>query len=186
MMQASRTSLGMVAVLSASLVAAPEAQAGSTQTWDDVSTALVVGLAGAAAGLTFAKHDRQGGKQLLFSLGSTVLATEALKAAITEERPDGSGNDSFPSGHASVAFAAATYISIRYGHEYPWAVPVSFGAAALTGVARVEAYKHYAGDVIAGAAIGAALTYFFTTPANASIAVYPTRDGAGFAYTMHF
>ena len=38
----------------------------------------------------------------------TAVACRALKAVVREPRPDGRGNDSFPSNHATLAFAAAT------------------------------------------------------------------------------
>jgi membrane-associated phospholipid phosphatase len=40
-----------------------------------------------------------------------------LKHSMHERRPDGSGSDSFPSGHAAVSFAAAATIHRRYGWE---------------------------------------------------------------------
>ena len=41
------------------------------------------------------------------SVGVAYIGKTALKAMIKEDRPDHSDNKSFPSGHASMAFAAA-------------------------------------------------------------------------------
>lgn len=158
----------------------------NTADWDKLSTALAVGLIGGAAAVSFEKSDNQGVVEFAKGLGSTILLTEALKAVISEPRPDGSGNDSFPSGHTAAAFAAATYLSIRYRDSLGGSVPLLYGAAALTGVARVKADKHYAKDVVAGAVIGVGMGYVFTRPLGQNVAVYPTPDGVGATYAMKF
>jgi membrane-associated phospholipid phosphatase len=81
---------------------------------------------------------------------------------------------SFPSGHASVAFAAATaYASILYHRDgarrsQRAATTVLLGAAASTAVLRVAARRHFPTDVIAGAALGAAVGWLVP-------AAYPMR-----------
>ena len=65
---------------------------------------------------------------------------------------------SFPSGHATSAFALASIISAETSHWRPatrWVVgPALYGAATLTGVSRMYNNQHWASDVLAGAAIG--------------------------------
>lgn len=63
-----------------------------------------------------------------------------------------SGNQSFPSGHASQAFAVATAIA----ENYPgwWAQALCYGGAGLVGYARIEQNAHYTSDVVAGALLG--------------------------------
>ena len=65
---------------------------------------------------------------------------------------------SFPSGHATAAFALASLVSSETSHWWPdtrWVIgPVMYGAATLTGVSRVYNNQHWASDVIAGAAVG--------------------------------
>lgn len=179
-----RARIGVLAICC--LGAAPGAMAGDAQTWDNVSTGLVLGLGGAAVAATWSHSDNEGLKQGLKTAGATLLAVEVLKVLVQEERPDGSDNKSFPSGHTALAFAAATYFDKRYGHEYRQYVPVMYGLAALTGVARVQADKHYVQDVLAGAAIGWGLAHAFTTPYNSQFIVAPTGDGLMFSYTKHF
>lgn len=60
---------------------------------------------------------------------------------------------SFPSGHSACAFTVATVISEQYSdiEMAPW---ISYSLAAITAWSRVYLNKHWASDVIAGAAIG--------------------------------
>jgi membrane-associated phospholipid phosphatase len=149
--------------------------AGGVQTWGHVSDALAVGLPLLAAGTAFGKGDSQGVKELTYSLGATLAATTALKSLIHEQRPDGSGNDSFPSGHTAIAFAAARFIDKRYAPE---ASPYLYAAAGLTALARVKADKHYTKDVVVGAALGYASAEYFTRPiAGGAVSLMPGKSG---------
>lgn len=74
-----------------------------------------------------------------------------LKQVVHEMRPDGSGDDSFPSGHTTVAFMGAEHIRAEYGGWY------GVGAYTVaTGVAFLRLYnqKHWLTDVVAGAGAG--------------------------------
>jgi len=71
----------------------------------------------------------------------------------------GSGDyQSFPSGHTIAAFAAAATVTSetrRLASDYTWVVgPVLYGGAALTGLSRMYNNRHWASDVVVGAAIG--------------------------------
>jgi undecaprenyl-diphosphatase len=59
---------------------------------------------------------------------------------------------SFPSGHASAAFMAATLLSERSKTKPLW-----FGAAAVVAVSRLHVRIHHASDVLVGAGIGLTL-----------------------------
>jgi membrane-associated phospholipid phosphatase len=162
-------------VLSFAVSMAGVANAGGVQTWGHVSDALAVGLPLLAAGTAFGKGDSQGVKELTYSLGATLAATTALKSLIHEQRPDGSGNDSFPSGHTAIAFAAARFIDKRYAPE---ASPYLYAAAGLTALARVKADKHYTKDVVVGAALGYASAEYFTRPiAGGAVSLMPGKSG---------
>jgi membrane-associated phospholipid phosphatase len=162
-------------VLSFAVSMAGVANAGGVQTWGHVSDALAVGLPLLAAGTAFGKGDSQGVKELTYSLGATLAATTALKSLIHEQRPDGSGNDSFPSGHTAIAFAAARFIDKRYAPE---ASPYLYAAAGLTALARVKADKHFTKDVLVGAALGYASAEFFTRPiAGGAVSLMPGKSG---------
>jgi membrane-associated phospholipid phosphatase len=66
---------------------------------------------------------------------------------------------SFPSGHTSAAFATAAALSTeitRVHPEWKWYVrPPLYGGAALVGLSRIYDNKHWASDVLVGAAVGA-------------------------------
>ena len=70
----------------------------------------------------------------------------------------GSSFQSFPSGHTTSAFAFAAAISSELARWQPgtrWTVgPVMYTGAALVGASRMYNNKHWASDVLAGAAIG--------------------------------
>jgi len=69
--------------------------------------------------------------------------------------PDGVPPDSsFPSGHAQTAFAAAVYLALLF----PRGAAAFLALAALVGLSRVALGVHYPSDVIAGAALGSALS----------------------------
>jgi membrane-associated phospholipid phosphatase len=162
-------------VLSFAVSMAGVANAGGVQTWGHVSDALAVGLPLLAAGTAFGKGDSQGVKELTYSLGATLAATTALKSLIHEQRPDGSGNDSFPSGHTAIALAAARFIDKRYAPE---ASPYLYAAAGLTALARVKADKHFTKDVVVGAALGYASAEYFTRPiAGGAVSLMPGKSG---------
>lgn len=65
---------------------------------------------------------------------------------------------SFPSGHTTAVFAFASAMDRELRLSYPgtarWAGPALYGAAALTGLARMHSDNHWASDVVMGAGIG--------------------------------
>jgi membrane-associated phospholipid phosphatase len=68
--------------------------------------------------------------------------------------PEGrSSNQSFPSGHTTAAFAAATVYALEYRNK-PWVPILTYSAASLIGLSRITENKHWATDVLAGAALG--------------------------------
>lgn len=81
------------------------------------------------------------------------LVTEITKKVVQEPRPgDPTSKESFPSAHATRAFAFASTVYELHGSS--WGIPAYILA---TGVAysRMNDNRHYVHDVLAGAAIGA-------------------------------
>jgi len=77
----------------------------------------------------------------------------AFKWVVNRPRPldeDQTETDSFPSGHATLAFTMATVA----GHKYPRLRIPLYTAALMTAFSRVYLGRHYPSDVLAGAAIG--------------------------------
>jgi membrane-associated phospholipid phosphatase len=83
----------------------------------------------------------------LVNAGYTTL----LKEVVKRERPNGEDQKSFPSGHASNAFALAAVAERHYG----WKVGVpAYGLAGAVAVSRLQRNKHYLSDVVAGSTVG--------------------------------
>lgn len=65
---------------------------------------------------------------------------------------------SFPSGHTTAAFAAASSVTSEVRRIWPqatWYVaPVMYGGATMVGLSRMYHNNHWASDVVLGAAIG--------------------------------
>ncbi len=71
---------------------------------------------------------------------------------------DAGDHRSFPSGHTYTAFAAASAVTSQTKLWWPrsvWVVgPVMYGGATMVGLSRMYHNKHWASDVVLGAAIG--------------------------------
>lgn len=107
----------------------------------------------------------------------TALATNVLKLVVGRARPNATpgrdahhflvgrgyrvGFNSFPSGHTSAAFAAASVFGAeldRTGAAGAGAArPVLYGVASLVGAARMYNDRHWLSDVVAGALLGHAI-----------------------------
>lgn len=88
------------------------------------------------------------------SVGVAYAGKTVLKALIKEERPDHSDNKSFPSGHASMAFAAARSIDKEFRKDNIWIPIAGYAAATAVAVERVARDRHHWYDVVAGGAVG--------------------------------
>ena len=97
-------------------------------------------------------------RQLCFRSASTMIAqvvlVQPIKKVVDELRPDRSALTSFPSGHTAFAFAGAELLRLEYSETSPLIPVAGYLVATLTGVMRIYNDRHWAGDVLAGAAIG--------------------------------
>ncbi|WP_264552018.1 phosphatase PAP2 family protein [Flavobacterium sp. N2038] len=84
-------------------------------------------------------------------MASTVLG---LKSISHVERPDGSSNNSFPSGHTATAFAGAEFLWQEYKDKSIWYGIAGYAVATGTGLFRIYNNRHWLTDVAAGAGIG--------------------------------
>lgn len=138
------------------IVLKPSAFANNVESTGDVLLALIPT---ATYATTLYLNDEDGQTQFYKSFASNVGATYALKYAVDKERPNGKER-SFPSGHTSGAFQAASFIHLRYGFLY--SIPAYIGAT-FVGYSRVDSKNHYTDDVVAGALIGSLSSFYFTT-----------------------
>ena len=85
---------------------------------------------------------------------TNIILTYGLKYGVGRERPDGSNNRAFSSGHTSNSFLTATIAQEIYGSKV--GIP-AYIMACITGMSRIHDDKHYLSDVIFGAALGTAV-----------------------------
>ena len=94
-------------------------------------------------------------KAELLALGTMKL----IKMTSGVMRPDGSNNESFPSGHTTQAFVAATFLYYEYGDKYPWVSIAVYTIASASGLLRIINNRHWLSDVLCGAGIGILSTH---------------------------
>lgn len=93
---------------------------------------------------------------------NSTLISQSVKMITGKERPNKSPdaivyhgpsslkNDSFPSGHMTIATASAVIL----GHQYPRMKIPLYALAACVGLARIEGRNHWPSDVYWGAGVG--------------------------------
>ena len=91
------------------------------------------------------------GMDLIQSLAMAEVLTQTLKYTTRRERPDLSGKNSFPSGHAADTFAFATALERHLG--WRGAVP-AYAFASYVAISRLPANRHWLSDAVFGSAVG--------------------------------
>lgn len=120
---------------------------------------LVYGPSALLAGLTAAGVR---GRSTPFDRAGLWLTANAIAGAVTfglkrttgYVRPDGSNNQSFPSGHTSFAFAGAGVLDREFGQTNVLIPIAGYAMAGSTGYLRMVNDKHWISDVLVGAGIG--------------------------------
>lgn len=170
-MRAERARRAVAAGLAAVWLAAAPARAGDG--FEKFGDVMKYAIPAAALGISAGKRDGEGVAMLAASAVPTFGLTYGLKAIVHEERPNGSGDDSFPSGHTAWAFWGASHLHYRYGWKY--GLP-AYALAAAVGGSRIEADEHYFHDVLASAVIANLSAYFLVDPANDRVFLWPYVD----------
>jgi hypothetical protein len=95
-------------------------------------------------------------RTIIMATSYAIVATSvfALKSITKVERPDGTKNNSFPSGHTANAFAGAEFLWQEYKDQSVWYGIAGYAVATGTGIFRIMNNRHWLTDVAAGAGIG--------------------------------
>lgn len=105
------------------------------------------------------------------------------------EGPNFDGGVSFSSGHTATAFSIATIIANEYDN-HAFVPPLAYGLAFLTGWSRINDNKHWASDVVFGAAMGyftsKALLKYHEGPGPSRLAIIPMIGKDVKGVTAHY
>lgn len=160
--------------------------------WSNVGKLTPVALAGAAASaVAFGDARMQNiGIISLESVAGAAALSIATKHVVGRARPNeelgqwskapNRSNASFPSNHATVAFAAVTPFAQEY--DAPWL----YGLAAAGSLGRTAGRQHWVSDVVAGGVLGMAVGGWLwqaqRTDTHSNFAVTPGEKSLGVAW----
>ena len=129
----------------------------------------------------------------------TGLVTQMVKTTAGRARPNYDATShshewngpffngtSFFSGHTSTAFSVASVFAYRY-RDTKWVPILSYSLATLGGLQRIYDNRHWASDVLMGAAVGTATGIFLCKQwENNSIRFFPTlvTNGGGISMVI--
>ncbi|MBT8067040.1 MAG: phosphatase PAP2 family protein [Gammaproteobacteria bacterium] len=169
---------------------------GSTENAADWADWLSTGLIVSAVVSGYAQRDEHYQPLVtdLLALGSAYAFSAGMKRVVGRTRPDGWNDLSFPSLHATSAFAGANITARNLanvegaGANLIRPALIAFATASAWG--RIEGARHYPSDVLAGAAIG----NFFAGVANAfakdrqaiAVSYVPMFDGGELRVAWNF
>ncbi|HNS19427.1 MAG TPA: phosphatase PAP2 family protein [Sedimentisphaerales bacterium] len=141
----------------------------------------------------------KGGVVEIGAVAATYSATDLVKDLTDRQRPDRSGDNSFPSAHASASAACATLGNRNLDHldflggARPVLEVVNAVLVTSVGWARVEAGRHHPSDVLVGMALGhfvAAFIHdgFLNLPEDGRVDIdaFASESGAGLALSIRF
>ena len=133
-------------------------------------------------------------------LGTAYLIVGAsvyvIKNTSSVQRPDGTSNNSFPSGHTATAFMGAEFLYQEYKDLSIWYGISGYAIAAGTGFFRIYNDRHWLTDVAAGAGIGILSTkiaywvhpllkeHLFKNRKDLNGMVAPFHDGKNFGFVL--
>ena len=123
------------------------------------------------------------GMDLIEALAVNEALVQTIKYTTRRERPDGSGRNSFPSGHAADTFAFATALERHLG--WKGAVP-AYAFASYVAMSRLPDNKHWLSDVVFGAGVGIISGRTVTRHGKAfPVTLAPVPGGAAIMYVRH-
>jgi hypothetical protein len=97
-------------------------------------------------------------KRYLIAEGVMSVIVQSVKRITKITRPDGFGENAFPSGHTATAFVGAEFLNQEYGSRSKWYSIAGYLVASAVGYMRLYNNRHWMRDVIAGAGVGIGTT----------------------------
>lgn len=169
------------------------------------ATAALLGTWGLAL-LSGGVSGRNESWAMLEAASFGVVTAYGLKFAVGRVGPNqttdpnewGRGGSSFPSLHATVAFAIGTVMAESGSDEYRWLRRLlGYGIGVFTSYQRIKHNQHWLSDTVAGAAIGVATARFAMNrryarqeeneeDAYSDLAVVPMSGGLMLSYRKQF
>jgi membrane-associated phospholipid phosphatase len=147
-------------------------------------------------------RDSDGYQEAWSLLEAGVLSSataEILGYAGGRERPDATtspnqwrqGGDSFPSLHATAAWAVGTVFAESGNDDYRWLRRIlGYGVAAGTSYVRIHENVHWLSDTVAGTALGIATARFVLNrreiETRTTLQFQPSKDGWLLSYSRQF
>ena len=157
---------------------------GNSESWDNTNKIFSKSMAPVSIAMpsslflygVFANDSAAKRNSLVMGAGllASGIITVGMKYSFNRKRPfitypdlitkkSEAGTPSFPSGHTSQAFAAATSLSLMYPKWY--VIAPSFLWAIAVGYSRMELGVHYPSDILVGAIVGVG-SYWLMWKAN--------------------
>jgi membrane-associated phospholipid phosphatase len=167
---------------------------------DAIPTVAVLGATWAYAGLIDDNDGRHEAWTMFEAAGLSTVTAYALKYTIAREGPDETsdpnewfkhGGKSFPSEHATAAFAVGTVLAESGNDEFRWIRRVlGYGLGVFTSYERLKHDAHWLSDAVAGAALGSASANFSMhrndrAHEDAHLSVVPVPGGAMLRYRAY-
>jgi membrane-associated phospholipid phosphatase len=147
-------------------------------------------------------RDSDGYRETWSLLEAGVLSSataEIVGYAVGRERPDATtspnqwrkGDDSFPSLHATAAWAIGTTLAESGSDEYRWLRRLlGYGVAAGTSYVRIHENVHWLSDTVAGTALGIATARFVLhrrdIETRTTLQFQPSKDGWLLSFSSRF
>jgi len=177
----------------------PQTSNNSYDLQDAIPTLVVLGGTWLYAGWS---RDSDGWREtwaMLEAAGLSGVTAEVFKYAAGRERPDETsdpnlwrhGGSSFPSLHATVAFAVGTVLAESGNDDYRWVRRfLGYGVGIGTAYLRLKHNQHWLSDTVAGADLGISSGFFAMKRrgtiggSNSQLSVTPLPHGAMLTYTV--
>jgi membrane-associated phospholipid phosphatase len=162
------------------------------------TVAVLVGTWG-YAGLVNDSNGHREAWAMFEAAGLSTVTAYALKYTIRREGPDQttdpnewfkSGGNSFPSTHATAAFAVGTVLAESGNDDYRWLRRVlGYGLGIGTSYLRLKHNAHWLSDTEAGAALGISTAHFtmnhtYRNSEESRFALVPVEGGAMITYRV--